>query len=336
MARRVGEFRNPVLNFVARGQEHQGVVADADRHRAGLALLEVLLADQPAVLARAHPQAHRVLVVNHDPVSAEVDPVGIRVLHDHQVTGADIAAAVQLMQERNGELQQVDVLVAIDVFQNRAGIDETRGDRREILHTVAIPSHHVHGARRLRETQGHGQALHRICHARQDPEAGVVTGNIVEQQGRRIVGRVVIDHLGDGTDLEVPIGAVDLLQLAQILDPVKPFAQVLVGRAVVLVGAIFGGSISHCSPLSLSVGNGGPVAPRPIGCRPGIDSPGPEFLCQRSSRPSAARPAGATGARLRNRLKPSPCSSQNRAQVQKHNSCPCYAVSRNLSRRFNP
>src|SRR5207249_10173988 len=68
------------------------------------ALPEVLLADLPPVLAGRDPQPDPVRAVHHRAVGAAVHPVLLRVAHDHQVVGADVAPAVR-SEEHTSELQ---------------------------------------------------------------------------------------------------------------------------------------------------------------------------------------------------------------------------------------
>ena len=64
-----------------------------------------------------------------------------------------------------------------------------------------------------------------------------VARDVLEQDGRGIVGLGVIDHLGDGAHIEVPIGAVDAQQFELILrkfsrsrQPVKAVWYSLLGK----------------------------------------------------------------------------------------------------------
>ena len=136
------------------------------------------------------------------------------------------------MEERHRELVDIDVLVAIDVLQHGAGGDGAGRDRLEVLHAVAIGLDDVEALVRIGQAEGDGEPLGRIGHARKDAEALLVARNVVEQQTGRVLGRIVIDHLGDGADLEVPVGAVDLLHLAGALDALEPVPQVGVGLVV--------------------------------------------------------------------------------------------------------
>src|SRR6185503_10586003 len=102
-------------------------------HRAGLALAPVLLPDLPAVLAGRNPEAHAIRAVHHRAVGAAVDPALLRVAHDHEVVGADIAPAVVLVEQGRRELQ--NVYVGFDyVLKNGPVLHDTRRDRLVCLH----------------------------------------------------------------------------------------------------------------------------------------------------------------------------------------------------------
>jgi hypothetical protein len=84
-----------------------------------------------------------VLIVHHGAIGGAIDPVLLGVAHDHEVVGADEAAAVMLVQERHRKLQQVDLVVAVDIFQHRAAGNRLRRNRTVGLHAVAVGAHHV-------------------------------------------------------------------------------------------------------------------------------------------------------------------------------------------------
>src|SRR2546422_861338 len=135
------------------GQARPRIVAAADQHRAGLALLEILLADLAPVLAGRDPQPDLVRAVHHRAVGAAVHPVLLRVAHDHQVVGADVAPAVVLVQERRGEFQDVYTTAFQYVFQDRPVVYYARRNGLVHLHPVAIGAHHVDRMRRHREAE---------------------------------------------------------------------------------------------------------------------------------------------------------------------------------------
>src|SRR5260370_4375192 len=72
-----------------------------NQHRAGLSGAEVLLANLSSMLARRDPERDVSLVLHHHAVGPAIDPVRLRIAHDHEIVGADVAAAVVLVQERH-------------------------------------------------------------------------------------------------------------------------------------------------------------------------------------------------------------------------------------------
>ena len=202
---------------------------DADQHRAGLVALEVLFANQAAVLARRHPQPDRVLVVDHDAIGADVDPLVLGIAHDDQVAGADEAPAVELVQQRRRKLHQIDLAVAVDVLEHRPAVDIGRRNEVEGLHAVAVRAHHVERMGRRRQPEGEREALGRVGHARQDAEVLRVSGDVLEQDRRRRDGPGVIDHFRHGAHFEIPVAPRYPLQLADALGARDPLPQVAVG-----------------------------------------------------------------------------------------------------------
>ena len=100
----IGQLVDLMVDFLMRHQEQQRIVAAGNQHRAGLALGEIFLAYQPSLLPGRHPDRDRILVMHHHAIGRGIDPAGVGVPHDDGIVGADIAAAIQLMDERGGEL----------------------------------------------------------------------------------------------------------------------------------------------------------------------------------------------------------------------------------------
>ena len=134
----VVEFRQPVTQLVAAGEKQQRIVTAGDQHRAGLAMRVVLVADLPALLAGRDVDRDVVLVVHHAAIGRGVDPAAVGVAHDHEIVGGHVAAAVLLVQERDREFEQVDLVVAVDVLEHRAGAHGLGRDRLVLLHALAI------------------------------------------------------------------------------------------------------------------------------------------------------------------------------------------------------
>ena len=96
------------------------------------------------MLAGRNPDAGVLLVVRHHAIGAEIDPAGVGIAHDDDAVGADVAAAVLLVDHRHRKFEQVDGLVAVDVFQHRPVLDGHRRDQPEVvLHAVAIGLHQL-------------------------------------------------------------------------------------------------------------------------------------------------------------------------------------------------
>src|SRR5206468_623649 len=60
----------------------------------------------------------------------------------------------------------------------------------------------------------------------EDPETRGVARDVVEQDGRGVIG--VVEHLGDASDVLFPGGATHVAQLAEVADALDPIAQVAV------------------------------------------------------------------------------------------------------------
>jgi len=86
-------------------KEQQRIVTAADQHRTGLAGAEIFFTDLAAVLARRYPHIDLIAVLHHRSVGRRVDPVSLWVAHDDKIVGADVAAAVQLVQPRHRKFQ---------------------------------------------------------------------------------------------------------------------------------------------------------------------------------------------------------------------------------------
>ena len=206
-----------------------------NEHRAGLAGAEILFADLPSVLARRDPQRHVVPVLHHDAVGRAVDPVLLGVAHDHEIVGADIAAAVALVQERHREFQHVDLAVAVDVLEHRSLRHRLGRDRPVGLHAVAIGAHHVERIVRHRQAERDGEPLRRIGRAGEQPHALGIARDLLEQDRRRLRPGVVHD-LGQRAHFQLPAGALDARDLARALGARDEFAQIRV-RPVVSIEA---------------------------------------------------------------------------------------------------
>ena len=116
-----------------RAGRHRGQRRQADRggEGTGLAARQVVLGERLAEVGeREHGARHRARVEHHLAVHAPVHVAAHRVLRDHGVPGADVAAAVAVVHQRHRQAAQVDVLAAQNVLlaRRRVAADDDRRD----------------------------------------------------------------------------------------------------------------------------------------------------------------------------------------------------------------
>ena len=86
------------------------------------------------MMSRRDVEAKGIFIVNLHAVDAYIDPAAFfRFTGDDAVRGADIAPAIQLMPVWRRKDGHVDVVAALDVFQNRPAGNDTRRDRFDAL-----------------------------------------------------------------------------------------------------------------------------------------------------------------------------------------------------------
>ena len=191
--------------------------------------------------------------MRHGAVGAEIDPAGVGVLHDHDAVGADVAAAVLLVDHRHRELEQVDGVVAVDVLQNRPAGHRHRRDQLEVaLHPVAIGLHDRGRIVAVGKAERERDAPAGIVQAGDDAHAGRIALDAVEQHRRRAAGIGMREDFRQHADLEIPVGAVDARELADavgIVDDVAHVRQPLVrsGAGLGDIGVQHASSLVHSS-----------------------------------------------------------------------------------------
>ena len=179
-----------------------------------------------AVLALGDLAADGLAVIDLAAIGAEVEPAGVGVLRHHAVGGADEARLVQLVVARHRKFQHVDVVALEHVLEDRPVVDEARRQRFELLHARVILLHDVDLALVFeRQAERERDAAHRGELPVQGAVALRVAGHVVEQDGGRGAAALLGEHVGDRAHLDVPMGAVDLAQLAELVDLLEPAAQ---------------------------------------------------------------------------------------------------------------
>ena len=68
-----------------RRSSEQRIIAEADRDRKWLALVEIFLPHDAAMLAGRHVERERIAVMDHDAIAAEVDPTFVEIARDDQI-----------------------------------------------------------------------------------------------------------------------------------------------------------------------------------------------------------------------------------------------------------
>ena len=86
-------------------------------------------------------------------------------------------------------------------------------------------------------------------------EAPGIAGYVVEQERRRAAAARFRKHVGDGTHLDVPVGAIDLAQLPHLVDLFEPAAQPAVLHPLFrrCIGASAGHGVLRSLRCSISI-----------------------------------------------------------------------------------
>ncbi len=201
-----------VGNLQPRDHEESRMHAADDRDRARLTALMIFAHDEIAVLSfRAHDRGDIVLVRLHA-IGAVIDPAGIRILHHHHAAGADVIAAVQFMPFRHRNLEQIDRLTLVDIFQHRACIDGLGRKRLRFLHIAAPIMHELERARIAGIAQRQMNALDRGEDIGDDAVAARIARHLVEEH--RLVAGLALVEIYDAADLVLAIGAGDVLDFS--------------------------------------------------------------------------------------------------------------------------
>src|SRR6266508_128104 len=109
---------------------------DVDRHRS--VLLEVFLFVNEGVLSRTDVNPSRVLVLRHDPVGADIDPTGIGIFGDDQVSSAEVAAAVFFVQQRRGKFPEIHLVVFLNILMDGPTFHFRHRNRHAVLDFLMV------------------------------------------------------------------------------------------------------------------------------------------------------------------------------------------------------
>src|SRR4030095_13348785 len=106
-------------------------------HRKFFAGLHGLLVVNLAMLAGRDVQTDFILVLQHDPIAADILDSGFRITGHNQMGGSEIAPAVPRMPARHREFSQIDLVAMDDIFENRSSLDDVSWNR---LHGPTPPA----------------------------------------------------------------------------------------------------------------------------------------------------------------------------------------------------
>src|SRR6185312_15007657 len=192
--------------------------ADAHHHRAGFAALPIFAADHVAMLAGLDEHDEGAAAMHLDAVGAEIHPVAVGILGDHQAFGADIAAAIGGVPARRRKGLDIDRLALAHDLQHRPVLDHHRRQRRRALApAAAIRAHEI-------EAASTGVEHARGARIDDDPVVGRIALDVAEQDDGRLL--FLEAELVERAELELGIGPLDDLQIADLGRELDAFAQI--------------------------------------------------------------------------------------------------------------
>ena len=129
------QLADPKRHLTAAHQETQGIATANNDDRHALSARLIFVAHLAAVFARRNVEAQRLLIVDHHPVGAAIDPAGVRITRDVITSSANVASAVGMMPLRRRESGDVNVLTGHHVLHDWPVIDVSR---RNTLHLGGV------------------------------------------------------------------------------------------------------------------------------------------------------------------------------------------------------
>ena len=189
-----------------------------------------------ALLAVGDVGGAGIAALHLDAIGADIDAAGIGIAGDDAASRADIAPAVVLVMDRHREFQHVDFIVAHDVLGDRAAIDHRWRDALEALFDLLaeMVEHFLAVVRQGRLHAEHQrQSIRRAEHAVEALIALGIVGDVVEQQHRRLLDLLAIEHFGDRAELAIPMRAWHMCQLALGFNGFDELAQIVLRNRIV-------------------------------------------------------------------------------------------------------
>src|SRR3989338_810032 len=224
-------FRHPLRQRTRRKHVKQRILAADHDHFHVLSALEVGVAVNPAMFSLGDLAADGLSVVHLAAIGPQVVPVRVRILGDHQIRSPEIARLVELVMQRNRELEHIHLVALEHMVENGTLLDDLRLDQRHVLHALVIRLDDVYLSLVFqRQAQGEGDSLDRGELSVQGPEPLRIARHLVEEYGRRHPFAALGEHLRHRAHLPVPMNAADAQKLAHSIDLLQPIPQAAVGH----------------------------------------------------------------------------------------------------------
>src|ERR1043165_401042 len=96
------------------------MMAERNRDRQRPSLRMIFISMHTPVFAGRHMQPETIGAMNHDAISADVHPTFVGIARNHQIVGADVAPAIELVPPRHGKLEHVNVSSPLYILEERS------------------------------------------------------------------------------------------------------------------------------------------------------------------------------------------------------------------------
>src|SRR5262245_37839187 len=172
-------------------------------------------------------------IVNLTSIGAEIIPLRIRIFGDAHIGSTDIPMRVALMVHRYRKLQHVALVALYNIIEDRPAFNVSGLDKVHVFHAVMVGSYDISLALVLQgQAQSQGYALDGGELAVQRLVPLRIAWHFVEENRRRLPLAPLGKHLGNGTHLSVPMGAIYFAQFAQLINLIQPIPQTAVSYSI--------------------------------------------------------------------------------------------------------
>ena len=167
------------------GNVKQRMLAEGHYYRESLAGLHRLLIVNLAVLAGRDVEPDLVLVLEHDPIAADIFDAGLGIAGHDQMSRAEIASAVTGVPARHGKFGQIDLVAVSDIFEHWPGRHHLGGHRLHGAQARAQSIDQWNDLQIERQVERQSGALQSLQHVDQHAAVRFETRDVVENHRRR-------------------------------------------------------------------------------------------------------------------------------------------------------